>query len=248
MQKIYIGGIHAVKQALDDRKIISVEVAANKKSKNLSLLLSELTAKNIPIKYVESYQIDFRLPGVKHQGIAAECALENSAANWQEIVAAKFAANEQPLILILDSLQDPHNLGACLRTALAADVDCVLIPNNNAAEINATVHQVSCGASEILPIFRVSNLKRDIEIMKERGIWIVGGAGEETSRNLYSLELGKIPLAVVVGNEANGIGANIRNACDYLAKIPMNPKMESLNVSVATAVLLYEIKRQRNWN
>ena len=182
-----------------------------------------------------------RLPHVKHQGIAAQCRLLQKAQSWQEVTAG----SENPLLLILDNIQDPHNLGACLRSALAFGVDCVLIPNNNSASINPTVHKVSCGASEILPIFQTSNLNREISLMKEQGIWIVGGAMGFCSQTLYRIDFATLPLAVIVGNEATGIRPSLQEKCDFLAEIPMNSAMESLNVSVASAILLYEINRQR---
>ena len=148
-----------------------------------------------------------------------------------------------PFILILDHLEDPHNLGACLRSAQAAGVHAVLIPNSRAADLTPTVRKIACGAAEQLPIFRVPNLKREVEAMKKQGIWVVGGAGEG-AQSLYSLDL-TMPLALIVGNEGDGLRHGLRESCDYLAAIPMPGEMESLNVSVACGIMLFETVRQR---
>lgn len=239
MKTQWIGGIHAVRQALTDKRILRAEIVEGKKSKNLAVLLEDMLAQGIAIERVPLYGIDMRLPDVRHQGIAAECLVAEQAANWQ----AAIAGIEQPLILVLDGIQDPHNLGACLRSALAAGVDAVLLPNSRSADITPVVHKVSCGASEVLPIFRVANLKREVEAMKEKGLWVVGGAGEE-SVSLYSLDL-RGGLVMIVGNEGEGIRFGLRECCDYLAAIPMAEGMESLNVSVACGVMLFEARRQR---
>lgn len=235
----WIGGIHAVRQALTDRTIQRIEAVVGKQSKNLLALLEEARAQGIQIDGVEAYELDMRLPGVKHQGIAAACQLVGKAENWE----AAIAGVEKPLVLVLDGIQDPHNLGACLRSAMAAGVDAVLIPNSRSADITPAVHKVSCGASEVLPIFKVANLKREIERMKEKGLWVVGGAGER-AESLYDVAL-NVPLVIIVGNEGEGIRHGLKEACDYLVAIPMAEGMESLNVSVACGVMLFETRRQR---
>lgn len=235
----WIGGIHAVRQALNNGSIKHIETVSGKRSKNLLALVADAQAAQIPITPVEYHVLDMRLPNVKHQGIAAACLLQDTPKNWQQAILG----TKKPLILILDGIQDPHNLGACLRSALAAGVDAVLLPNSRSADITPVVHKVSCGASENLPIYRVSNLKREIEMMKQQGIWIVGGAGEH-AQSLYDTDL-TTPLAIIVGNEGEGIRHGLREACDHLAAIPMSGKMESLNVSVACGIILFEARRQR---
>lgn len=239
MSKQWIGGIHAVMQAIEQGSVKKIEVAERKHSKKLQSVIDYAKENQLPIEMVPLYALDMNLPGVKHQGIAALCTLSQRADNWQQAIQGK----EKPLILILDGIQDPHNLGACLRSALAAGADAVLMPNSRSADITPVVHKVSCGASEVLPIFRVPNLKREIEQMKAQGIWIVGGAGEE-AQVLYQVDL-SIPLAIIVGNEGEGIRHGLREACDYLAAIPMSDEMESLNVSVACGIMLFEVRRQR---
>lgn len=236
---LWLGGIHAVRQALSDGRVQQIESVEGKRSKNLLALLEDAAAAGVPISYVAHYALDMRLPNVKHQGVAAACVLQEAPKTWQQAVAGV----PLPLLLILDGVQDPHNLGACLRSALAAGVDAVLLPNSRSADITPAVHKVSCGAAEVLPIFRVANLKREIEAMKVQGIWVVGGAGEQ-AQSLYDTPL-NTPLALIVGNEGEGIRHGLREACDYLAAIPMSGKMESLNVSVACGVMLFEARRQR---
>ncbi len=235
----WIGGIHAVRQALSDGTIQHIEAVEGKQSKNLKTLLDDARKQNIKIDFVPYYALDMRLPDVRHQGVAAQCQLKAVASSWQAVIAGI----EKPLILVLDGIQDPHNLGACLRSAMAAGVDAVLLPNSRSADITPAVHKVSCGASEVLPIFRVPNLKREVLAMKEKGLWVVGGAGEE-SVSLYEVDL-NAGLVLIVGNEGEGIRYGLREVCDYLAAIPMAEGMESLNVSVACGVMLFESRRQR---
>ncbi len=150
-----------------------------------------------------------------------------------------------PLILILDCIQDPHNLGACLRTADAAGCACVIMPKDKSAPITETVVRVSCGGAHSVPLVRVTNLARSMERLKELGVWIVGTA-DETNQSLYDIDL-KGPIAIVMGAEGDGMRRLTGELCDFLARIPMAPtgKVPCLNVSVATGVCLFEAMRQR---
>lgn len=233
------GGIHTVQQLLADGKALRLYVADNKKSKNLAALVAEAQARDVPVETVALYEIEMMLPGVRHQGVAAASEARGQAADWADAIAGV----EKPLLLVLDSIQDPHNLGACLRSAAAAGVDAVLIPNSRAADVTPVVEKVACGATEILPLFRVSNLRREVERMQRQGIWVVGGAGG-AAQSLYATDL-TVPLAVIVGNEGEGIRHGLREQCDFLVQIPMADGMESLNVSVACGVMLFEARRQR---
>ena len=233
------GGIHTVQQLLADGKALRLYVADNKKSKNLAALVTDAQARGVPVETVALYEIEMMLPGVRHQGVAAASEARGQAADWADAIAGV----EKPLLLVLDSIQDPHNLGACLRSAAAAGVDAVLIPNSRAADVTPVVGKVACGATEILPLFRVSNLRREVERMQRQGIWVVGGAGG-AAQSLYATDL-TVPLAVIVGNEGEGIRHGLREQCDFLVQIPMADGMESLNVSVACGVMLFEARRQR---
>jgi 23S rRNA (guanosine2251-2'-O)-methyltransferase len=149
-----------------------------------------------------------------------------------------------PLILVLDGITDPHNFGACLRSADAAGVDAVIVPKDKSAPLNATVRKVACGAAETVPVYAVTNLARSLAALKDRGIWLAGLAGEGavslTQQDLTG------PLGIVMGSEGEGLRRLTRDACDYLVSIPMAGSVSSLNVSVATGVTLFEAVRQRS--
>ena len=233
------GGIHTVQQLLADGKALRLYVADNKKSKNLAALVAEAQTRGVPVETVALYELEMMLPGVRHQGVAAVSEARGQAADWTDAIAGI----EKPLLLVLDSIQDPHNLGACLRSAAAAGGNAGLIPNSRAADVTPVVEKVACGATEILPLFRVSNLRREVERIQRQGIWVVGGAGG-AAQSLYATDL-TVPLAVIVGNEGEGIRHGLREQCDFLVQIPMAEGMESLNVSVACGVMLFEARRQR---
>jgi 23S rRNA (guanosine2251-2'-O)-methyltransferase len=148
-----------------------------------------------------------------------------------------------PLLLILDGVTDPHNLGACLRTADAAGVDAVIAPKDNSAPLNATVRKVACGAAEVVPYIQVTNLARTMKDIQGRGIWITGTAGE-AEQSVYQANLTG-PVALVMGAEGKGMRRLTRENCDYLINLPMAGSVSSLNVSVATGVCLFEAVRQR---
>jgi 23S rRNA (guanosine2251-2'-O)-methyltransferase len=160
-------------------------------------------------------------------------------------LAALLADKPDPLVLILDCIQDPHNLGACLRTADAAGCTCVIMPKDKSAPITETVLRVSCGGAHNVPLVRVTNLARVMEKLKDLGIWIVGTA-DETSQSLYDIDL-KGPIAIVMGAEGEGMRRLTGELCDFLARIPMGrgSRVPCLNVSVATGVCLFEAMRQR---
>jgi 23S rRNA (guanosine2251-2'-O)-methyltransferase len=156
---------------------------------------------------------------------------------------ALLQAHPNPLVLVLDCVQDPHNLGACLRTADAAGVAAVILPKDKSAPITETVLRVSCGGAEHVPIVRVTNLVRAMEKLKELGIWLVGTA-EEATQSIYQIDL-KGPIGIVMGAEGSGMRRLTSEHCDFLANIPMAGHVECLNVSVATGVCLFETVRQR---
>ena len=151
---------------------------------------------------------------------------------------------DQPFVLILDGVQDPHNLGACIRTANGAGVDAVIIPKDNAAPITETVQSISCGGASATPIFRVVNIARIMDKLKDLGIWIAG-TSDKATQGLYTSDL-KGPIALVMGSEGKGMRRLTEEKCDFLLTIPMAGIVPCLNVSVATGVCLYEIKRQRD--
>lgn len=236
----YIGGVHALAQAIAQQRLEKLLLAQGKQSKKVAGLLEQAKQAGVAVEEVPLYHLDLLLPNVKHQGVVGQYLPdETGAQNWQQAIAGC----EKPLILVLDSVQDPHNLGACLRSALAAGVQAVVMGKNNSADITAVVHRVSCGASEVLPIFRVVNVRRELQAMQQMGIWVVGGAGGQ-DKTIYEVNL-NTPLALVVGNEGEGLRHGIAEQCDYLLTIPLDARMESLNVSVACGILLFEARRQR---
>lgn len=159
-------------------------------------------------------------------------------------LAALLSSKKDPLVLILDCVQDPHNLGACLRSANGAGVDAVIIPKDKTAPVTETAISISCGGATHTPIFRVTNLARTMDALKELGIWIAGTSDHKGTRNLYETDLTG-PLALVMGSEGKGMRRLTQDKCDYLLSIPMAGFVECLNVSVATGVSLFEIARQR---
>ncbi|TNF65907.1 MAG: 23S rRNA (guanosine(2251)-2'-O)-methyltransferase RlmB [Gammaproteobacteria bacterium] len=243
--KSVIYGIHAAKSRLKSapESVEQVLIQSGKQdSTKLSELLDIIKARNLHYSFVERQQLDLRSEGGIHQGIVMLCQpCDNLLDEVQALDLIQ--KDEKPLVLILDSITDPHNLGACLRTAEAAKVTCVVMPKDKSAPINATVSKVASGAAEVIPVSYVTNLARFIDQLKAMGVWVMGLAGEAED-TLYTHDC-TIPLAIVMGSEGKGLRQLTRKKCDYLIKLPMAGQVESLNVSVATGVTLYEIYRQR---
>lgn len=151
--------------------------------------------------------------------------------------------DESPFLLILDEINDPHNLGACLRTAAAAGMHAVVVPKDHSVSMTETVRRIACGAAEIVPVVRVTNLARTMKQLQKAGVWLVGAAGEAPD-SLYGTDLTG-PLAIVMGSEGSGLRRLTRENCDYVVSIPMSGAVESLNVSVAAGIFLFEAVRQR---
>lgn len=236
-------GIHAVQSLLEraPERIIDVFALKGREDKRLQPLLNALQRLGIQVQFVNRQTLDNKAQGEVHQGIIARvtAAKELNESDLDQILAQKTA----PLLLILDGVTDPHNLGACLRTADAAGVDAVIVPKDKSAQLTATARKVACGAAEVVPLIRVTNLARTMRELQERNIWIVGTAGEATS-DLYQADL-KGAIALVMGAEGEGMRRLTREHCDQLVSIPMAGSVSSLNVSVATGVCLFEIVRQQ---
>ena len=233
------GGIHTVQQLLADGHVLRLYVADNKKSKNLTALVGEAQARGVPVETVALYEIEMMLPGVRHQGVAAVSEARGQAADWADAIAGV----EKPLLLVLDSIQDPHNLGACLRVADAMGVHAVIAPKNRSVGLNATVSKVACGAAETVPYITVTNLARTLRELKEYGIWIIG-TDMGGDADLYHCDLPD-SAAWVMGNEGEGMRRLTREHCDMLVSIPMFGTVESMNVSVSAGIVLSETRRQR---
>lgn len=177
-----------------------------------------------------------------HQGVVAEVSPSQV---WGEAMLEELLDRSEgaPLILVLDGVTDPHNLGACLRTADAAGALAVIVPKDKSATLNATVRKVACGAAEVIPLVAVTNLARSLEKLQQRGLWVVGTAGE-AEMEVYDHDLTG-PTVLIMGAEGKGMRRLTREHCDYLVKLPMAGSVSSLNVSVATGVCLFEALRQR---
>ena len=236
-------GIHAVEAALKSDSLTEVVVAAGRHDGRMQNLLRQVRDRQVRVREVSHRrELDELAGGRRHQGVIAyaRAAKVRGEGELHELLDR---LEGPPFLLILDGVTDPHNLGACLRSADAAGVHAVIAPRDKAAGLNATVRKVASGAAETTPFFQVTNLARALRELQERGIWLVGAAGEAES-DIYNVDL-KGPLAVVMGAEGKGLRRLTREHCDTLAKIPMAGAVESLNVSVATGVFLFEALRQR---
>ena len=204
-------------------------------------LLALAAEHRIEVRQLERARLDEMTAGV-HQGVLA---LVSASQVWGEPMLDELLdrRGSELLLLVLDGVTDPHNLGACLRTADAAGVDAVIVPKDKSATLNATVRKVACGAAEVVPLVAVTNLARMLQKLQRRGVWIVGTAGE-AGQSLYQQQLSG-PLALVMGAEGKGMRRLTREHCDYLVSLPMRGSVGSLNVSVATGICLFEIQRQR---
>ncbi|KJY84234.1 23S rRNA methyltransferase [Vibrio galatheae] len=243
MSNEFIYGIHAVKAVLErePERFIEAFVLKGRQDDRLMPILNDLQMCGVSIQQMTRKTLDDKARGANHQGIMARVkpAKQLNENDLDDILAK----HESPLLLVLDGVTDPHNLGACLRNADAAGVAAVIVPKDKSANITATVSKVACGAAETVPLVRVTNLARTMRALQEQGIWFVGTAGEAT-HDIYQAKLTG-PLAIVMGAEGDGMRRLTRETCDDLIKIPMAGSVSSLNVSVASGVCLFEAVRQR---
>lgn len=194
-----------------------------------------------PVRFVNKERLDQLSETGKHQGVMAYlAAYEYSELDEVFELAAK--KNEEPFVIVLDNIEDPHNLGAIIRTANQAGAHGVIIPKDRAAGLTATVVKASAGAINYVPVVKVTNVARTIEQLKEKGLWFV--CADMDGEVMYDLNL-KGPIGLVIGSEGDGVGALVKKKCDYVATIPMKGDIDSLNASVAAGILAYEIVRQR---
>lgn len=240
----YLFGIHAVKAALAaGQPVRCLHLLAGRTDKRLAPLRAMATEQGIQVVEHARRELDALVDGARHQGAVAE--LSGELRHLPEDLDTVLASLEGPgLFLVLDGVQDPHNLGACLRTANAAGVAAVIVPKDRSAGLTPAARKVAVGAAETTPLLQVTNLARSLRQLADAGVWIVGAAGEaETS--LYAADLAG-PLALVLGAEGSGLRRLTREHCDLLVHLPMAGSVESLNVSVAAGVCLYEAVRQRS--
>lgn len=243
MSNEFLYGIHAVKAVLErePERFIEAFVLKGRQDDRLMPILNELQVCGVSIQQMTRKTLDEKARGANHQGIMARVkpAKQLNENDLDDIIIN----NEAPLLLVLDGVTDPHNLGACLRNADAAGAVAVIVPKDRSAPMTATVSKVACGAAETVPLVRVTNLARTMRTLQEQGVWFVGTAGEAT-HDIYQARLTG-PLAIVMGAEGDGMRRLTRETCDDLIKIPMAGSVSSLNVSVASGICLFEAVRQR---
>ena len=236
-------GRNAVTEALRaGRGINKILLADGDREGQVSEIVALAKERGIVIQFVERGKIESIAGGLRHQGVLAYVA-PVAYAELDDILTKAEAAGEPPFLLLLDELEDPHNLGALLRTADATGVHGVLIPKRRSVPLTATVAKTSAGAVEYVPVARIGNIAQTLKKLKEKGFW-VAGADMDGSQNYYEADLTG-PLVLVVGSEGRGMGRLTKEQCDFIVKMPMVGKINSLNASVAGSILMYESMRQR---
>ncbi|WP_409421969.1 23S rRNA (guanosine(2251)-2'-O)-methyltransferase RlmB [Pseudaeromonas sp. ZJS20] len=243
MSSEMIYGIHAVTALLETapERFIEAWALKGREDDRLLPLLNLLRKYGVSIQFVQRKTLDDKAEGAIHQGIIArikEGKKYEEADLWDLL-----DKQPHPFLLVLDGVTDPHNLGACLRSADAAGVHALIVPRDKSVSLNATARKVACGAAETVPFIQVTNLARTLRELKDRNVWVVGTAGE-TDDELFDAKLTG-PLALVMGAEGSGLRRLTREHCDQLIRIPMAGAVSSLNVSVATGICLFEAVRQR---
>ena len=240
----HIFGLHAVAAVLKANPNTIKEILVDKKrqDKRIQELVAQAKQNGVVVVMGERDQLDQRAGSGNHQGIVAQCDMPKTQS--ENALDAMLEHSGRPLLfLVLDGVQDPHNLGACLRTADAVGVNAVIIPKDRSVSLTSTVVKVASGAAFTIPVVSVTNLSRTMRYLQEAGVWFVGADGA-SPQTLYELELTG-SIAVVMGAEGSGLRRLTKEVCDYLVCLPMHGSVESLNVSVATGVCLYEVLRQR---
>lgn len=244
VNKQYIFGMHAVEGVLarQPERVIHMLVQQGRHDKKVDALIQRAKQCNIRVEQTAKQELDRITEDATHQGVVVFCKRTRSYEE-NDLKSLLADLSKPALILVLDSVQDPHNLGACFRSADASGVDMIIAPKDKAAGITAIVSKVACGAAETVPFVQVTNLARALEELKEAGVWTYGAAGEAT-QTIYQTDF-RGHTAIVLGAEGDGLRRLTRETCDVLVKIPMQGTVSSLNVSVATGVILFEVLRQR---
>ena len=237
-------GLHSVRMLIErhPERVRRVLLVGGRDAGRVAELRALASKAGVAVENADAAQLDRLAEGERHQGVVAELNPRSGDPETQ-LEQALEAAGTAPLLLVLDGVTDPHNLGACLRSADAAGVDAVIAPRDRAAGLTPVARKVAAGAAETLPFVQVVNLARTLRELKERGIWLVGTTGD-ADKSLYDLDL-RGPIAIVMGSEGEGMRRLTRECCDELVRIPMAGAVESLNVSLATGVVLFEAVRQR---
>lgn len=242
MKNKFIFGFHAVTSRLrhEASTIQEIYVDAERHDKRMGDLLRAAKESNVRIIQADDFRLSSMVGTRRHQGVVANAEPVSLARNLEELLDG---IEGVPLLLVLDGITDPHNLGACLRVADAVGAHAVIAPKDRAVGLNATAAKVASGAADTVPYITVTNLARTLRLIQEHNIWVVG-TSDDATQGLYEADF-KVPTAIVMGSEGEGMRRLTRENCDLLVSIPMLGSVESLNVSVASGVCLYEARRQR---
>jgi 23S rRNA (guanosine2251-2'-O)-methyltransferase len=242
-QQEWLYGIHALEAVMErePERLIELYILKGRDDKPINDMVSQARRFGISVQFCQRKALDEKVNGEQHQGVVARARLgkQYDESDLDKIVAE----SAKPFLLILDGVTDPHNLGACLRTADAAGIDAIVVPKDNSVALTPVVRKVASGAADLVPLVQVTNLARTLRQLQDAGVWIVGTAGE-AQQSLYDCKMTG-PVALVMGAEGKGMRRLTREHCDELIKLPMAGTVSSLNVSVATGICLYEIVRQR---
>lgn len=243
-KKVAIFGLHPARVILEQQpeRLVEIFVTRERQDKPLQEIVSLAQRLGVRVQFVPKATLDKKTDGGNHQGILIT-ATAVPPLNEHDLDRLCEEAGARAFFLVLDGVTDPHNLGACLRTADAAGVTAVIVPKDKSASITPIVSKVACGAAETVPFVQVTNLARTLRQLQERQVWVIGTAGEAT-RTLYNVDM-RGAVALVMGAEGDGMRRLTRETCDELIRIPLLGTVSSLNVSVATGVCLYEVVRQR---
>jgi 23S rRNA (guanosine2251-2'-O)-methyltransferase len=241
MSDEWIIGRHPVSEAIRSGREIN-KVWLNKEGRGLGDLLDLIKSNGISAQFVPKQKLDQLSKSAQHQGVVASIAAYRYA-ELDDLFALAESRGEQPFFMMLDNVEDPHNLGSILRTADASGCHGVIIPKRHSVGLTSVVAKASTGAIEYVPVARVSNLASTMDVLKKRGIWFAGTAADG-SEDYRSTDF-SIPICLVIGNEGAGISQLVRKKCDFLISLPMRGKVTSLNASVAASLLMYEVLRHR---
>lgn len=237
-----VAGRNAVMEALKGSRSVNKLMIANGSTEgSIKEIIAVAKEKGVNIQYWDRSKLDSIARGIRHQGVLAQVAPVQYA-ELEDILQVAKDRNEPPFIVLLDELEDPHNLGAILRTADAAGVHGVLIPKHRSCPLSATVAKTSAGAVEHVPVARVGNLVQTIKKLKQEGLWVA--AADMDGEDYYATDLTG-PLLLIIGSEGQGVGRLVKEQCDFVVRIPMVGKINSLNASVAGSILMYEAMKQR---
>lgn len=242
-QQEWLYGIHALEAVIErePERLIELFVLKGRDDKKIHNIVNQARRFGASVQFCQRKVLDEKVNGEQHQGVVAKA---KPGKQYDEKDLADIVSSQaMPFLLVLDGVTDPHNLGACLRTADAAGVHALVVPKDKSASLTPIARKVACGAAEVVPLIQVTNLSRTLKDLQKQGVWVVGTAGE-AEQTIYA---GKMtgPMALVMGAEGKGMRRLTRENCDELIKLPMAGSVSSLNVSVATGICLYEIVRQR---